>query len=133
VPKNQISLTKVDRVLRKTLAKHRSKIAVDAIDGSQGQLGDSVIFATDRLRHAALHQLPTTAAGIQQMVLSATKLAIALNDTVRAVKMEQVYCELESRMRGMEGKKEFLESTLDKELKAIDEQRAELDKKSHEP
>lgn len=113
----------------KTLAKHRNAIPLSAVNASQGELSNAVLFSTDRLRHAAVHRLPTSAGGIQTMILSAVELATMLNDTVRAAKMEQIHCELASIVKDMEVNKEFLESRLDDELKAVAEQRAELDRR----
>ena len=114
------------------MAKHRNKVPPAAVNASKGPLSDSIIFAADRLRHAAVHRLPTTAAGIQQMVLSAAQLATALNETARAARIERLHHELQALVRDMEGNKELLESRLDKELKDIDDQRAKLDDRERE-
>ncbi|KAI9670786.1 MAG: hypothetical protein M1817_003897 [Caeruleum heppii] len=116
----------------KILSKHKTQLPKDAISTGHGPLNDSVVFATERLRHAAVHRLPSTAAGVQQMISSAAKLASALNDTMRAAKIEHLHDALETHVRDMEGNKEFLESRLDQEFKAIDEQRAKLDRRECE-
>lgn len=120
-----VEITKWTRML----AKYRAELPADGFCAGHGPLSESLIYSTDRLRHAAVHRLPTTAEGVQQMVLSAAKFATALNDTVRAARLHQMHRELENSRRDMEGNKEFLESRLDQEVKTMEQLRADLDKR----
>lgn len=114
------------------MAKHSNNVPRAAVNVDTGPLSESAIFAVDRLRHAAVHRLPTTAAGVLQMVLSAAGLATTLNDTGRAARIERLYHEIQALVRDMKINKEFLESRLDKELKDFDDQRIKLDNRERD-
>ena len=63
------------------------------------------------------------------MIQSASRLAQTLGDHPRAAELENLHLEIGSRIRDMELNKNFLENRLDEQLKAISDQRAELDRK----
>lgn len=123
-----VELTKWTR----TLAKRCDKVPASAIDnGSEAPLKE-VFFATNVLRHTAVHRLPTTARGIHKMIQSASRLVQTLGDHSRAAELENLHLEIGSWIRDMELNKNFLENRLDEQLHAISEQRAELDRKERE-
>jgi hypothetical protein len=80
----------------------------------------------------AVHRLSTSAKGVQKMIQSASRLAKALGIHPRAAQLERLHLEIESRLRDMEINKNLLENRLDEQLRAISEQRAELDRMEQE-
>lgn len=66
------------------------------------------------------------------MIQSASMLAKTLGDHPRAAQLERLRQDIESRIRDMEFNKNFLENRLDEQLRAIEEQRAELDRQEQE-
>jgi hypothetical protein len=72
------------------------------------------------------HRLPTTARGIDQ---SALRLTETLNDPLRSAQLEELYHEIDSKIKAMELNKNVLEDELDAQLREIQRQRAELDRK----
>jgi hypothetical protein len=123
-----VELTKWTR----TLAKRCDKIPAHAIDIESKTSLEDIFFSTNILRHTAVHRLLTSAKGIHKMVQSAARLAKTLGDQPRASQLEHLHLEIESRLRDMEINKNFLENRLDEQLRAISEQRAELDRKEQE-
>jgi hypothetical protein len=114
------------------LAKRCDKIPAYAIDNESKTSLEDVFFSTNILRHTAVHRLPTSAKRIYKMIQFAAGLAKALGDQPRAAQLEHLHLEIESRLRDMEINKNFLENRLDEQLRAISEQRAELDRKEQE-
>jgi len=110
----------------KIMTRNRSRLPKKALDNSQGPLRDSELTVMDQLRHAAVHRIPLTAARVQQMVLSAGKLAAAFRDTARATKIELLHREISKAVEDLKQTKGLLESLLDADLKAIDVQREKV-------
>ena len=108
------------------------KIPAGALDKPSGEPLEDIFFATNKLRHSAVHRLPTSARGIHKLIHSVLRLAKVLGDFSRAALLEDLHLEIERRIRDMELNKNFLEERLDKQLHAIQEQRAELDRKEQE-
>ena len=115
----------------RTLASRAEGLPPQALKLSGPSLNE-VLFATNRLRHSAVHRLPTTARGVDQLVQSAINMAEALQDTVRAAQLEDLHCEIESKIKAMEFSKNVLEDNLSNELREICRQREELDRKEKE-
>ena len=90
------------------------------------------LTAIIKLRHSAVHRLPTTAKGISEMIRSATRFASCLRDSAREQQFEELEHQLEGKIRALELNKNFLETKLDKELQEIARQRRELDEKEKE-
>ena len=116
-------------VWAKLFLKNQTSIPKEAIDTPSGELDKDLVAGPIQLRHAAVHRLPTTIAGMQKLVRSAANFARTLKNNTAAAKIERIYCELERVAKSLEGNKELLESKLDRELRAIDEERASLVKK----
>ena len=112
--------------------KNQTSIPKEAIDTGSGILDKDIVAGAIELRHAAVHRLPTTVAGMQRLVASAAKFAHILKDHTAAAQIERVCCELEGVAKSLEGNKELLESRLDHELRAIDEERASLVKREED-
>ncbi|KAF1979850.1 hypothetical protein BU23DRAFT_637267 [Bimuria novae-zelandiae CBS 107.79] len=106
-------LTKWTRVL----AKHSAKLP-QYVFASSGFPLNEILFSTHKLRHSAVHRLPTTARGVSQLVESALRLTETLQDHLRAAQLEELHSELDSKTKTMELNK-----------KQIRRQREELDKK----
>jgi hypothetical protein len=123
-----VELTKWTR----TLAKHYDKIPAYAVDDELKTSLEDAFSSTNILRHTAVHRIPTSAKGIHKMIQSAARLAKTLGDQPRASQLERLHLEIESRLRDMEINKNFLENRLDERLRAISEQRAELDRQEQE-
>ena len=88
-----------------------------------------VLTSVNKLRHSAVHRLPTTAKGISEMISSVTRFARVLRDSAREQQLDELHRELESKMRALELNKNFLETKLEQELQKIAKQRRELDEK----
>ncbi|KAL1616896.1 hypothetical protein SLS54_008100 [Diplodia seriata] len=88
-----------------------------------------ILSSTRRLRHTAIHRMPMTARGICQLVQCGAKLSEALRDPLRTAQLEAIAQTLGSLTRDMELHKNFLENSLDINLKTIRQQREELDQR----
>ncbi|KAE8163563.1 hypothetical protein BDV40DRAFT_311615 [Aspergillus tamarii] len=84
------------------------------------------------IRHTAVHRIPTTARGIDTLVVSAMRLAEALQDTLRTSQLEDLHLDIQAKIEAMEFNKNALEENLRRELEAIQRQREELDRKEVE-
>jgi hypothetical protein len=116
----------------RTLATRCDKLPASAIDSDSEVPLKEVFSSTNVVRHTAVHRLSTSARGIHKMIHSASRLAQTLGDHLRAAELENLHLEVGSRIRDMELTKNFLENRLDEQLRAIYEQRAELDRKEKE-
>ena len=107
------------------------------------------LFGTSTLRHSAVHRVPTSAAGILNMLSAAITFANALNDPKRAgilnmlsaaitfanalndpkraEKVAEIKMQLEARIKEIVQNQNLLECKLTGQLKDIAHQRAELD------
>jgi hypothetical protein len=111
------------------LAKLCDKLPAAAIFNDTGIPLNTIFSSIYSLRHSAVHRLPTSAQGIRKMIQSAIRLAVTLGDNTRAASLELVETALDCRIKDMQLNKNFLENRLDGQLKMIQEQRAELDRK----
>lgn len=110
----------------KLLAKKSEKLPQHAFKISDISLNE-ILFATDKLRHTAVHRLPTTCRGVEALVKSAVLLAETLQDPLRTAKLEDLQLEIDSKIKAMELNKNVLENTLSQELQKIQRQRDDLD------
>jgi DNA polymerase kappa len=88
---------------------------------------DDILFATHKLRHTAVRRLPTTCRGVETLVKSAICFAEAIQDPLRAAKLERLRSEIDSQITTLELSKTSLEDALCQELRKIKRQREELD------
>jgi hypothetical protein len=116
----------------RTLAKRCDKLPAHAINNDSETPLKEVFFATNVLRHTAVHRLPVTAQGIHKMIQAASQLVQTLGDRSRAAELEGLHLEIGSRIRDMELNKNFLENRFDEQLQIISEKRAELDRQEKE-
>jgi hypothetical protein len=95
----------------------------------KGSSFNEVLIATNKLRHTAVHRLPTTARGVHQLIQSALRLTETLNDPLRTAQLEELHHEIDSKIKAMELNKNVLEDELNTQLREIQRQREELDRK----
>ena len=126
--KEAIELNKWTHAFTKRLGKLPSSFS-PALANDPALPMAHVLIAVNKLRHSAVHRLPTTAKGILEMVHSATRFARVLRNTVCEQQFNELHCELESKIRALELNKNFLETNLEQELQDIARQRRELDEK----
>ncbi|KAL1983232.1 hypothetical protein VTN96DRAFT_330 [Rasamsonia emersonii] len=122
-----VELTKWTRLFAKKstqFPKHAFRLSGPSLN--------EVLFATNKLRHTAVHRLPTTSRGVEALILSAIKLAETLQDPLRTSQLEELHFEVESKIKAMELNKNVLEDTLAQELQEIQRQREELDRREKE-
>ncbi|KAE8373329.1 hypothetical protein BDV26DRAFT_301180 [Aspergillus bertholletiae] len=84
------------------------------------------------IRHTAVHRAPTTAQGVDMLVVSAMRLTEALRDTLRTSQLEDLHLDIQAKIKEMEFNKNALEEDLRRELEAIQRQREELDRREME-
>ena len=92
----------------------------------------SCLISINKLRHSAVHRLPTTAKGISEMIHSAIRFARVLRDSAREQQLTKLDYELQGKFRALALNKNYLETKLERELQEIARQRRELDNKEKE-
>ena len=101
-------------------------------EGAFKKPGSSILqslLAVNKLRHASVHRLRTSAKGIIQMIEAAVQFAETLSDTIRASQLGELLEELRSKVKSQELNKNYLEAKLKDELEEVERQRAELTKR----
>lgn len=98
-----------------------------AIIKTSGQSLKDVLFATNSLRHSAVHRLRTSAAGMMQMLKAAVTFTEALNDSKRAEKIIKIKNQLEASIEEIVQHQNLLERKLTDQFQDIARRRAELD------
>ncbi|KAI9812000.1 MAG: hypothetical protein M1827_004892 [Pycnora praestabilis] len=114
------------------LAKQGTTLPLTAFNGDGGIDQFEAFFVTNEIRHAAVHRLRISAAGIQRMVAASIRMAQTLNDIVRATELATIDRELACCIEDMELNKQFLERRLDDQLEALAEAKAELLRKEEQ-
>ncbi|KAI1465324.1 uncharacterized protein F4812DRAFT_438290 [Daldinia caldariorum] len=87
-----------------------------------------VLFATDKLRHSAVHRVPMTARAIKTLLKSAVVLGFTLGDHRHASQLEEICYELDNKVQAMELNKNALVNSTTAELEDIQRRRKELDR-----
>ncbi|EAW12032.1 uncharacterized protein ACLA_007920 [Aspergillus clavatus NRRL 1] len=111
----------------KLLSKWTPRLPSEALDLSASDL-DTSMYTIRKIRHTAVHRLPTTARGVGAMVLSAMRFAEVLRDALRAAQLEDLHADIQSKIKTMELNKNALEDHFARELRALQLQREELDR-----
>lgn len=108
--------------------KYTKSLPRSAVKPIAGKSIAEVLFGTSSLRHSAVHRLPTSAAGIVNMLSAAITFTEALNDSKRAEKIAEIKRQLEASIGEIVQHQNLLERKLTDQLKEIARRRAELDK-----
>ncbi|KAL8676336.1 MAG: hypothetical protein Q9186_007142 [Xanthomendoza sp. 1 TL-2023] len=108
-------------------SKYVTTLPPSAIKGVPGQSILEVLHGTSSLRHSAVHRLPTSAAGILNMLHAAVNFAEALNSSKRAERILHIKTQLEASVEQIVQHQNMLESKLTEQLESIARRRAELD------
>ena len=109
-------------------AKYATSLPPSAIHPIPGKTITEVLFETSKLRHSAVHRLPTSAAGMVKMLNAAITFAEALNDPKRAEKIIQMKVQLKASIEEIVQHQSLLERKLTDQLGELARRRAELDK-----
>lgn len=111
----------------KSFKKYAKSLPPSAIRPVPGKSIADVLFGTSTLRHSAVHRLPTSAAGILNMLSAAINFAEALNDSKRAAKVAEIKTQLEASVEEIVQHQNLLERKLTDQFEDIARRRAELD------
>lgn len=111
----------------KRFLKYAKSLPSSAIKPVPGKSINEVLFGTSTLRHSAVHRLPTSAAGILNMLSAAITFAEALHDSKRAEKVAEIKRQLEASIEKILQHQSLLERKLTDQLEDVARRRAELD------
>ncbi|MCJ1400112.1 hypothetical protein MMC11_003315 [Xylographa trunciseda] len=111
----------------KRFSKYVKSLPTSAIKPVPGKSIAEVLFGTSHLRHSAVHRLPTSAAGILNMLCAAVNFAEALNDSKRSKKVTEIKMQLEASIEEIIQHQNLLERKLTDQFEDIARRRAELD------
>lgn len=112
----------------KSFIKHAKDLPPSALKPIAGKSIAAVLFGTSALRHSAVHRLPTSAAGIQNMLHAAMIFTEALNDSKRAEKVADIKMQLEASIEEIVQHQNLLERKLQDQVEDIARRRSELDR-----
>jgi len=118
-----IELTKWTR----RFLKYAKSLPPSAIKPVPGKSITEVLFGTNILRHSAVHRLPTSAAGILNMLSAAIIFAEALQDLTRAERIAEIKAQLQASTEEIVQHQNLLERKLTDQVEDIARRRAELD------
>lgn len=122
-----VELTKWANVL----GKHSQKLPLEAFD-DRGTPIKKLLLNNHTLRHTAVHRVPTTARGISLLIQNALELVEALQDHKRAAQLDNLKCELDSKIKAMELNKNVLENSTSNQLEDIRRAREVLARREQE-
>ena len=111
----------------KRFLKYAKTLPPSAIKPVPNKSITEVLFGTSTLRHSAVHRLPTSAAGILNMLSAAITFAEALNDSKRAEMVTEIKTQLEASIEEIVQHQNLLERKLTDQFEDIACRRAELD------
>ena len=111
----------------KRFSKYAKSLPPSAIKPIPGKSIAEVLLGTSTLRHSAIHRLPTSAAGILNMLSAAITFAEALNDSERAEKVAKIKTQLQASTEDIMQHQNLLERKLTDQFEDIARRRAELD------
>lgn len=135
-------LTESTRLLARHVARVPREAFVNLESGAVAGTGEGaespaaalpqILAAASRLRHCAVHRLPSTARGVRGLCGSARVLAAALGDAGRAARLGAVCAELDAKIEAMKLSKNALEDAAADGLADIRRRREELDREERE-
>ena len=108
--------------------KHVKLPPPSAIKPIAGKSITEILWETHPIRHSAVHRLPTSAAGIVNMLTAAIDFTEALRCSKQTEKITDIKVQLESSMEEIVQHQTLLERKLTDQLEEIARRRAELDK-----
>lgn len=111
----------------KRFLRYAKFLPPSAIKPVPGKSIAEVLFGTSTLRHSAVHRLPTSAAGILNMLSAAITFAEALNDSQRAEKVAGLKTQLQASIEEIVQHQNLLQRKLTDQFEDIARRRAELD------
>ena len=111
----------------KKVVKYIKSLPPSAIKPIAGKSITQIFFRTSSLRHSAVHRLPTSAAGILDMLSAAITFAEALDDSRRAEKVADIKAQLEASIEEIVQHQNLLQRKLTDQLEDIARRRSELD------
>ena len=111
----------------KRFLKYAKSLPPSAIKPVPGKSIAEVLFGTSTLRHSAVHRLPTSAAGILNMLSTAITFTEALDDSKRAEKVAEIKTQLQASIEEIVQHQNLLEHKLTDQFEDIAHRRAELD------
>lgn len=111
----------------KRFSGHAKSLPPSAMKPISGKSTTKILFGTSILRHSAVHRLPTSAAGILNMLSAAITFAEALNDPKRAERVVEIKTQLEASVKEIVQHQNLLERKLTDQLEDIARRRTELD------
>ena len=111
----------------KRFLKYAKSLPPSAIKPVPGKSIAEVLFGTSTLRHSAVHRLPTSAAGILNMLSAAITFTEALSDSKRAEKIAGIKTQLQTSIEEIIQHQNLLERKLTDQLEDIARRKAELD------
>ena len=108
-------------------SKHANSLPPSATKQMADKSISEVLFATDIIRHAAVHRCPTTAAGILNMLDAAITFTKVLNNSKRTENLTKIKTKLEASVGEIVQYQRLLESKHADQLGDIARRRAEID------
>lgn len=107
--------------------KYAKSLPPSAINSIAGKSTTEVLLGTNTLRHSAVHRLPTSAAGVVNMLSAAITFTEALNDFRLAKNITEIKVQLEASIEEIVQHQNLLERKLTDQLEAVARRRAQLD------
>ena len=107
--------------------KYAKSLPPSAMKLVPGKSISEVLSATDILRHSAVHRLPTSAAGMLNMLGVAVTFLEVFNDSKRAEKITEIKVQLGANLQDIVRHQNLLERKFGDQLEDIARQRARLD------
>ncbi|PYH79589.1 hypothetical protein BO82DRAFT_314965 [Aspergillus uvarum CBS 121591] len=88
---------------------------------------ETMLATIVKIRHTAVHRLPTTAQGVCDLVAVAGKLATTIGDALRTAQLDDLHRDLQEKITILESNKSLLEANLACQLDSIQAERDRLD------
>ncbi|PYI25775.1 hypothetical protein BP00DRAFT_490648 [Aspergillus indologenus CBS 114.80] len=89
---------------------------------------ETMLATVVKIRHTAVHRLPTTAQGVCDLVAVAGNLAATLGDALRSAQLDDLHRDLQEKITILESNKSLLEANLACQLDRIQAERDRLDR-----
>jgi len=112
-------------------AERAPKLPAHAIELRDSSLHE-ILSSTNKVRHTAVHRLPTTTRGIDQLIQYAMKLAIALRGPLRVARLGELHSDIGSKIRALELIKNTMEDDISRKLQETHQQISNSDREEKE-